>query len=64
MTVELSPKTVPTSGSIPTDAMDYDGFDITQGVELLASLDTAVAVLMVRNSFLMTFGKPTSTSST
>ncbi len=45
--------------------MDYgDGFYITQGVEPIGELDTAVAVLMVRNSFLMTFGKPTFTSST
>ena len=32
--MEPSPKTAPTSGSVPTDAMDYgDGFYITQGVE-------------------------------
>ena len=40
------------------------GFTSHKVLSLLASLDTAVAVLMVRNSFQMTFGKPTFTFST
>ena len=40
------------------------GFTSHKVLNLLVNRDTAVAALMVKDSFLMTFGRLTSTSST